>query len=271
MILRRRSALSQSSSSPKDYSVPALEKSIKLLNALSASGALTINELHERSAVAKSTIFVILSTLERHSLVEKTDDGKYRLGHGIFEWGRSFHQRLDLNPVARPYLEQLVAGTPYTAHLAVLAENRAVYIDKCEGGGFVRFTTGPGHSLPLAVSAVGKALLSGMDDEALRRLITDELLHGRAADAAHSPPSPEAALEEIAFVRKHGFAIDDGQTVEGVVSIGSPIRDASGAVVAAIDITALRKDLPAYRLLETGEAVRIAADRISTQLGSPAR
>lgn len=264
--------MSQSSSSPKDYSVPALEKSIKLLNALSTSGSLTINELHERSAVAKSTIFVILSTLERHSLVEKTDDGKYRLGHGIFEWGRSFHQRLDLNPVARPYLERIVAGTPYTAHLAVLAENRAVYIDKCEGGGFVRFTTGPGHSLPLSVSAAGKALLSDMADETLQRLMTDELLHGRAADAVHSPPpSPEEALAEIAFVRKHGFAIDDGQTVEGVISIASPIRDASGAVVAAIDITALRKDLPAYRLLETGEAIRIAADQISTQLGSPAR
>lgn len=247
----------------KDYSVPALEKSIMILNALSASGELSINDLHQRSGVAKSTIFVILNTLERHNLVEKTDDGKFRLGHGIFQWGMSFHQRIDLNPIARPVLASLVEQTPFTAHTAVLAETKAVYIDKCEGNGFVRFTTSPGQSLPLHLSAVGRALVSDWPDEQIAALYNDHMDY----DKAKKNCSLDMLMDEIQFVRQHGFSIDDEQMEDGVRSVGAPIRNAEGAIVAAIDITALSKDLPAIKIHTVGEKVLEAARHISSLLG----
>jgi IclR family acetate operon transcriptional repressor len=243
----------------KEYSVPALEKSIAILNALSES-ELSISEINSELNLPKSTIFVILNTMEKHSLIEKTPEGKYKLGSGMFRWCISYIQSIDLTRIARPHLERPVKETPYTAHLAVLANRRAVYINKVEGNGFVRFATAIGQSMALYSSGVGKALCIGLDDEEIKLAISMEI-------QPEKPRPFEAVMEDIHFAREHGFSIEDEEYEDGIRCVGAPIYNFTGKIVAAISITSISKDLPAVRFFTVGEQVKQAANQISSELG----
>ncbi|WP_133257569.1 IclR family transcriptional regulator [Paenibacillus montanisoli] len=247
----------------KDYSVPALEKAIMILNEISETGELSITEMHQRLQIPKSTTFVILSTLEKHHLIEKCAEGKFRLGPAVLHLGAAFARQTDIRAVARPHMELLVQGTPFTAHLATLVGNQPVYIDKAEGDGFVRFATTIGQSLPLHASGVGKALAIGMSDEEIANAVESKLepLTGK------SYRTIEEVLEDIRMARKLGYAVEDEQMEEGIRCIGAPICNASGKVAASVSITALAKDLPVFKLQQIGERVKQTADSISRDLG----
>ncbi|WP_127579346.1 IclR family transcriptional regulator [Paenibacillus koleovorans] len=246
----------------KDYSVPALDKAIAILNALTEE-ELTIGDLHGRLNLPKTTTFVILNTLEQYQIIGKTADGKYRLGPGVMRWSNRYLNSMDLVQLARPHLQRLVETTPYTAHLAVLVNQQPVYCDKVEGSGFVRFATSVGQSQPLYRSSVGKALASGMSDEDIVRALPEQL----TGYTTKSIRSVEQFMEEVRFVREHGFSLEDEEFEEGIRCIGAPIRDVSGSIVASMSITALSKDLPAVKFMTIGEKVKATAQRISVDLG----
>lgn len=247
----------------KDYSVPALEKAMMILNELDEHGDLSISEIHHRLNIPKSSAFVILNTLEKHRMIERVNEGRFRLGPFIFQLGMSFYRRIDIASIARSHLQRLVDGTPYTAHLAVLMNDNPVYIDKVEGSGFVRFATAIGQSMPLHASGVGKALASGMTDEEIIRALDGRL----ESYTAKSYRSIEEVLEDIRMVRKTGYSIEDEQMEEGIRCIGAPIVGRSGKVEASISITALSKDLPIIRIPEIGFQVANTAMAISYDMG----
>lgn len=246
----------------KDYSVPALEKAIAILNALAAN-ELSISDLHSQLKLPKTTTFVILNTLEQHEIIRKTAEGKYRLGPGVLRWGNRYFDSMDMVQIARPHLERLVEEKPYTCHLAVLIGDKPVYCDKVEGNGFVRFATMIGQSQPLHQSSVGKALAAGLSDDDIRSLLPGVM----DASTGKSIRSIEKFLEEVQFVRENGFAIEDEEFEEGVRCIGAPIRNYTGSIVASISITALSKDLPAVKFMVIGEEVKQTAALISRDLG----
>ncbi|SFS66538.1 IclR family transcriptional regulator [Paenibacillus sp. BC26] len=250
-------------STKKDYSVPALEKAIMILNEISVKGELSITEMHLRLQIPKSTTFVILNTLEKHHLIEKAYDGKFRLGPAVFQLGMSYTRQTNLLAVARPHLERLIQGTPYTTHLAILIDNQPVYIDKVEGEGFVRFATKIGQSLPLHASGVGKALAAGMADEDIAAAVERKL--EPLTDKSYR--TVEQVLEDIRAVRKLGYAIEDEQMEEGIRCIGAPIYGPDAKVIASLSVTALAKDLPMLRIQQVGERVKEIAGDISRDLG----
>jgi IclR family acetate operon transcriptional repressor len=74
-------------------------------------------------------------------------------------------------------------------------------------------------------------------------------------------------MEDIRFVREHGFSIEDEEFEEGIRCIGAPIYDYTGGVVASLSITALSKDLPGVKFITIGESVKQTAEGVSKELG----
>lgn len=245
------------------YSVPALEKTILILDALSES-ELTITDLYTQLQLPKSTTFVILNTLEQNSIIQKTAEGKYCLGYGVLRWGISYFKSMEVTTIARPHLERLVSGTPFTAHLAAPVRNGAVYVDKVEGDGFVRFATTIGQMQKLHLSAVGKALTADKSEDELSKLLSEELSQ---ASLTNKERIISKFIEDSRFVKKHGFSIEDEEFEEGIRCIGAPIRNYTGAIVASLSITALSRDLPAVKFISIGELVKTTSEAISRELG----
>ena len=172
--------------------------------------------------------------LERHRMVERTSNGKFRLGLRLFDFGNRAIEQYDLRDRAQPHLRRLVAETEETAHLCILEAARVIYIDKIEPARSVRMITRIGASNPVHATSVGKAILAFLPEEKANdviRRIRFERLTSRTIVTA------EALHLELEKTHRRGYAIDDEELEEGLRCIAVPVLDAQRMPVAAVSIS----------------------------------
>jgi DNA-binding IclR family transcriptional regulator len=166
--------------------------------------------------------------------VERTTNGKFRLGLKLFDLGNRAIDQYDLRDRAQPHLRRLVAETEETAHLCILEGAHVIYIDKIEPSRSVRMITRIGASNPVHCTAVGKAILSFLPEEriadVLRRIRFERCTHRTIATV-------EALRAEIEKTHRRGYAVDDEELEEGLRCIAVPLLDAHKFPVAAVSVS----------------------------------
>ena len=85
-----------------------------------------------------------------------------------------------------------------------------------------------GSAFPLHCTANGKALLSGLDDDAIRDLLPAQLTRFTAATIT----SRDALLAELDEIRRSGVAFDREEHTDGISAVAAVVRDAHGPVAA---------------------------------------
>jgi IclR family pca regulon transcriptional regulator len=121
---------------------------------------------------------------------------------------------------------------------------------------------------------MGRVLLAALDEPELDAYLADVELE---ALSPRTVTSAEVLRTELAKVRRQGWALVDQELEEGLRSVAVPIRDRSGAVVAAANLSAhaSRMTIEAARrglippLLAT--AARIEADLRVASTNGPRR
>ena len=249
----------------RKYSVPALEKGLSIVETLAQSNVpLGVTDIYEICKLPKTTIFMILTTLEELNYVQRVGDGKYRLTLKLYNIGMDILSRLDIRAIARPVMEELAAELRFTVHLAILENGKATIIEKVKGPGFVQFSTEVGQSMMLHNSGLGKVLAAYIPEETLEHFLK---MHGMPATTENTVTSVEAFKKLLANVRDNGFAIEDEEGEPGIRCIAAPIYDHTGKVSASMSVTALRNELPSHSFQEIGRKVREKAMQISVNLG----
>jgi IclR family KDG regulon transcriptional repressor len=215
--------------------------------------------------VAKSTASRMLAALASGGLLERSGNGRYRLGLRLFEIGQLAVDRLMLRELALPVLGELREVLRETAQLAVPVGADVLYVDRLEGSGAgTMFHTelyrrGPGHS-----SSAGKVM------------------------AAHNPPMARAIMER-GFVRRtpftivdpgryrqvlrqvhvDGYAVSREEHTIGMSSIAAPVllrRGERRVAVAAISIVGGTSRVLGPRKVAVVQSVRRAAATVSAAL-----
>ena len=189
--------------------------------------------------------------------------GKYHLGSRIMELGLSAVSQLDVYDVAQPHLRSLVEETG-EIHPAVLREGEVVSLSDVESRQTVKTPRTAGSRSPAHCTALGKALLAFCPAEQLQ-----DFFRGRTFKAyTHKTLTTAAQLRaELSRVRERGYAADDEELERGLRCLGAPVRDSSGAVIAAISISGPVFRIDPNRLLTLPAAVIRAADQVSALLG----
>src|SRR6266545_310690 len=143
--------------SPKSYSVPAIQRTLDIVEALASnSRGLTITEANRRFKIPKSSVYAILQTLTARGYLDKDD--RYSLTLKIFSLGSALVDSLDLRKRLYPHLRDLTEKAGITGHIAVFDSGYAVYIEKVEVLGALRLTTWVGKRMPVHSTSIGKAL-----------------------------------------------------------------------------------------------------------------
>src|SRR5690625_1901944 len=138
----------------KKYHVPALERTINILDLISNSEEkYTLTEICETLSLPKATVYTIMSTLEHYEIVIKDDASKYHIGPKLFQLGMSYASDNSLVTLAKPIMEELMLKTNFTVHLGILHENHMMYVAKEEPDNFIRFSTYPGLKTEIHISA----------------------------------------------------------------------------------------------------------------------
>lgn len=246
-----------------NYKVPALEKGLIILEKLtSTEECLRITDLHEQLSIPKTSVFMIMSTLETMGFVEKIDENRYRLTMKLYNMGNDILSKYDIRGIAYPFMEQIANEFRLTAHLAILSGGRAVYIEKVNGPAFVQFGTKIGQAMSIHTSAVGKVFAAYLKDEELDEIF-ERFPLVRATE--NTITSPELFKQFLPNIKEMGYAIEDEEGEVGVRCIGSPIFDKKGKVIAAMSVTGVRNDIPSVLFQEIGTKLKEKCEAISKQ------
>jgi IclR family transcriptional regulator, KDG regulon repressor len=214
----------------------------------------------------KSSVQRILATLETEGFLSKVAPrrSEYRLGPDILFLGNVAEMSLDLRSVARPIMADLVHRARETCYLCVADQGQCLYVDKVECTQPIRIINQVGQRNPLHCTGVGKALMSGMADDAIDRLIES---CGLKAHTRNTITDRRRLKQEIEEVRRNGIALDDEELNVGVKCVAAPIRDSSGKVVAAISLSGPTQRFTPAAVGRFEKEVKEASLTISRALG----
>ena len=245
--------------------VRSVDRAAALLIALGdVPGEAGVTELARRLGLHKSTASRLLATLERRGLVEQDEDtGKYRLGLAVIRLAERAERTLDLRAIAKPELDRLARATHESSALGVVGEGQLLTLAQSDGS----IPCPPdrtGRCVPLHSVSAGKVLLASMPERDVMRLVRRGL--DRFTDRTITQLEP--LLEELARVRRRGFATTFGELEPGRNGVAAPVHDARGAVIAAVEVWGPSARLTMTRLPELVGQVREAAAAVSGRLGA---
>jgi len=221
--------------------IQSLARGLKILELLGMSQKGTsITELAEILGVDKGSASRLVSTLVNHGYAEKDHiSRRYVLGSQVVALSRSLLTRLPLREAAKPSLQQLMERTGECAHLAILAQGNALYIDQVESPATLRVNVQVGQMAPLHCTALGKILLafSNVEFPAMLESFTPKTI-----------TNPDALRKHLEDIRQQGFAVDTEEFDSGIRCIAVPVYDIRNKVVGAMGIS--------------GPATRITPERL---------
>ena len=174
--------------------IKSLARGLKILEQLANSqDGLGITELATAYQVDKATMSRLLNTLAKYDFAKKDETTrKYILGTKVIQLSQALLSRMTVTETAKPFLNQLVEKTGECAHLAILAQGQALYIDQAESPLNLRVTTGVGTLAPLYCTALGKVLISFSDAPASNR---DAPIYSSNNYRSCSSPAPFGTCE----------------------------------------------------------------------------
>lgn len=146
-------------------------------------------------------------------------------------WGRS-----DLRLAAVEELKRLRDVTGETVHLAVPNGRSMVFIEKLESPSAVRMSSRIGTSVPLHVTAVGKAYLAALEPAERAALLRELALPRMTGNTLTGRRELEAELDAT---RERGWAADREEHEPGVYCFGAVVRGAQGRPLGAISVSTL--------------------------------
>jgi DNA-binding IclR family transcriptional regulator len=226
----------------REAPVPAVTRAFAILDLLAKNpGARpSTGEIARELQLPKSSTANICNALESAGLIRRNGRG-YGLGRRLVELGGAYLSSVD--PVQEFYEFCPRAGhlAEETVRLAVLDGADVIDLARYEGRQPIRFTSTIGNRLPASCSAAGKALLSGLDP----LVVADRFSRpGRLpALTPRSVASLPELLADLEGVRERGYAVDDEETMPGVVSLAIAVADRGhrdGAVAVGVTILKAR-------------------------------
>jgi DNA-binding IclR family transcriptional regulator len=239
----------------------SLLKSLDLLETV-GGGASDLEAIVAATRLPRSTAHRLLTTLVRRGYLRHRAGDGYRLGPKLIELGFAAQSQLHLSSAARPHMERLARATSETVHLAVLDGLDVVYIDKVPGSRGLLMASTIGARAPAQTTALGKVLVAGLPEREWRGRFDPALR--RTANAI----ADEACyLDTLRRCADRGYAEDHEENEPGVRCLGVPIRDAAGAVVAALSVSGANVYLSDVRLDEIRPLVMAAGAAVSAELG----
>lgn len=195
----------------------------------------SLKVLSAETGLHPSTAFRILASLTTHELVERDNNGQYRLGIRLLQLSSHVHKRVDLREESVPVMRQLRDAIGETVNLTVRQGDEVVYIERATSSQMMRVEQVVGHRAPLHVTAVGKLMMAEMGKQFCREYADRTGLPSYTENTLTNVNSLIMAAEDDL---RRGFSLDNEEAEKGVGCIGVLIRDGTGAVIGGLSISA---------------------------------
>jgi IclR family KDG regulon transcriptional repressor len=248
-----------------DYTVAAVDRALKLLEAVAESPNIGLSELSRLTGMTKTLAFRMASTLEaRGYLLKDPITRSYALGYKPLYLSERMQHESHLLRVAEPYLDELVQRTRENVSLTVREGGHTVCIALRQSPQPIRLYAELGRQAPLHVGGGPKLLLAYAPAELQAEVLAGKL-ERFTPETIVDPKRLGVLLERI---RHQGYNVSHGDLDPGAFSVAAPLRDHAGRVVAAISVAGPQSRLTADLEKLYVRMIVDVADEISSRLGA---
>ncbi len=247
--------------------VKSVERAFLLVEALAHEPREhSLTDLSKTLGWPKSTVHGLLSTLVQYRYAQQSEEsGRYRLGVRFFELGARMGGMSDIRSLALPSMQRLNRDLGEMVQLATEDRGEVLYLEKLDSLHLIRIVSDIGRRLPLHCTGLGKAMLAYMPPSRVKQVIRE---HGLPAFTAKTITTIPALEKELAEIRARGFAMDDGEIMEGLRCIAAPIFDSRENVKYAVSVSAIQANMSGERLEYAKKQVTAIASEISKAIQS---
>jgi IclR family transcriptional regulator, pca regulon regulatory protein len=246
--------------------VQSLDRGLAVIRAFGPDRErLSLSEVARATGLTRAAARRFLLTLVKLGYV-RSDGREFSLRPRVLELGYAYLSGIALPEVAMPHLEEISAKLHESSSVSVLDGQHIVYIARVPTKRIMTVAISVGTRFPAFATSMGRVMLAALSDADLDRYLAEADLEPFTANTVTDP----ARLREIVReAGRQGYAIVNQELEEGLRAIAAPIRDSSGAVAAAINVSAHASRLsPEAMVAELLPALLETAGQIEADLKS---
>jgi len=234
--------------------VQALLRGLRALDLVRASAdPVRATDVAAQLEMDKASASRTLHTLAQAGYLEQTPDRRFVPGAKLLPSQAPYLVEIvRLREQAGSLLARLVERSQECAHLAVLAGDRALYLDAVQSQHRLRVDHPPGTLAPLHCTALGKVFLAFAGAPIPKQL---------ERQTPRTITEPELLAAHLRSLAGQGYTTDDEEYAVGVRCVAAPLRDGAGRVIAAVGVSGAAARISLDALGELGPFVRGEADR----------
>lgn len=220
--------------------VNAVSRALQLLDCFRVDDAfVSLAEISRRTKIHKTTVLRLARTLaEGRYLVQRQEDGAWRLGPAAGWLGARYQASFDVNNAIEPALVELTQKTNESTSFFVREGNIRTCLFRVEGPQSIRHHIREGEVLPLEKGSPGRVLLA---------------FSGEQGDV----------YEDI---RKKGYYISIGERDPEIASVSAPVFGSNWRLLGVISISGPSGRLPKQKLNQFSKLVMSKATQLSYEL-----
>jgi IclR family pca regulon transcriptional regulator len=213
--------------------VESLARGLDVLTCMGAGRpGMTLAEIAAAAKLARPTARRLLLTLAELGYV-RADGPAFTLTPQVLRLGIAYASSLGLWDIARPHLAALVAQTRESSSMAQLDGADIVYVARVAVPKLITLRVDIGTRFPAPQTSQGKVLLAALPPAQVAEVLAEPSRSGLPP----FPPDHGRLAAELAAVRARGWALADEELAPGIRSVAVPVRDGTGTVRAAMNVT----------------------------------
>jgi DNA-binding IclR family transcriptional regulator len=257
--------LRKTSKEASQYSAPALEKGLDILELLADSApGLTQNQIATRLGRSASELFRMVEVLGRRGYVARSpSDGTYSLTLKLFELAHRQPPVKRLLAVALPRMHELARTTRQSNHLVVLHEQRILVLAQVDSPEPMGFSVRLGAHFDFRADRVSSRVHAAFQSDARRAEMIEQM---RRNDP--KPPSRSRLAARVSLIRRQGYEEHVSDTMPGITDLCFPIVDRDGHAVATLTQPYLHQRDVTLSVAQARVAHQQIAEAISRELGA---
>ncbi len=263
--------------SKKNYSAPALEKGLDIIELLSQSVmGLSQAEIAKELKRSVNEIYRMLNILVARNYIElASDTEKYKLTYKLLQLSSQHQPIKNLMQKSLPIMREVAQLSNHSVHLSIYYAGKLLVIGQVDSPSSFNYSVTTGSSFDLLETSSGRVILAFQtEEERERRLKRRKLfmnLIKKKNDSSLSILEKKFSSKTIHEIIKNKCEVVKSLQVSGVTNISVPIFDHTNQAIAAITIPFLqrinRDSKNDLNLLKTTKLLKDHSFRLSKSLG----
>jgi DNA-binding IclR family transcriptional regulator len=184
-------------------------------------------DIAARTGLPKPTVSRLTYTLTRMGYLHHDEKlGKYQLGTAVLSLGFSLLTNMDVLKIARPLMQELANYSHTVVSVGTRDRHGMIYLDgRHSTDATVSLRREPGTRVPIASTAMGRALLCGLPQYEREKLMDDI----RQRDLIHWPKNKAGIEQALRDYQERGFCLSIGDWRSDVNAVGVPMLPIAGS------------------------------------------